>query len=886
MHGLTELKRALADRYTIEREIGAGGMATVYLARDLRHERPVALKLLNPELGAVLGVERFLAEIKVTANLQHPNLLPLFDSGEANGHLFYVMPFVEGESLRARLEREKQLPIEDAVHIAVAAAKALDYAHGHGVIHRDLKPENILLQAGQPVVADFGIALAVSKAGGNRITQTGLSLGTPQYMSPEQATGDRAIDGRSDIYSLAAVTYEMLTGEPPHIGNTSQAIIARVLTERPRPARTARPAVPEHVEAALEHALEKLPADRYATAREFAEALQGRGATRAATGAAWQAPARTAGWRARLRDPLVLGLSILALASLGFALTRLRRPAVEASLPPVRFLFGGSDSATAVEGTPWPAALSPDGGMLVYPARDPAGAISLYSRRLDQLEARPIPGTAGGRQPHFSPDGQWLAFESDGKEKKVRLDGSAPVTISEGASANGATWTMSGELVVGATNEIHGLSRVSTAGGERTSLTAPDTAQGEQDHLWPIAFPDGRTIVFTRWFGTLATARLGLTSLDDGKVIPLDLKAIRPLALLDGALVYLQMDGAVKAVQLDRSGKVRGMPVPVHDPVLVLPNNNGNSEIFISQGGALVSSLGTLRTRLTWTTRDGTSRAISNEVRGFVNPVLSPDGKRIAVLVTDRGKTDVWIQDLETGTLSRFTSAETVTSVRWTRDGKRILYTATGSSARGAVWAQPVEAVTPPEQLTQYPGLLVDADLSPNGKSLLIQVLGEGGWDVRRVGLDSGAASRPFVATVATDVSARFSPNGRWVALASSESGRSEVYVRSYPDATAKVQISAGGGTAPTWSGDGSRVYYRSGDAVLAARLETAGVPRVVSRDTVFRNALSGQSVFSGFEVTPDGRLLTAGTVSSNYQLVVVPNWITEFRARMAAAKR
>ena len=222
------LASALSGRYDIDREIGRGGMATVYLARDVRHDRRVALKLLSPELGAVLGVERFLSEIRVTANLQHPNLLPLFDSGEANGLLFYVMPYIEGESLRARLDREKQLPIDEAVHIATAIASALDYAHRHGVIHRDLKPENILLHDGQPLVADFGIALAVSNAGGARVTQTGLSLGTPLYMSPEQATGDRVIDARSDIYSLGAVTYEMIAGEPPHTGSTSQAIIARL----------------------------------------------------------------------------------------------------------------------------------------------------------------------------------------------------------------------------------------------------------------------------------------------------------------------------------------------------------------------------------------------------------------------------------------------------------------------------------------------------------------------------------------------------------------------------------------------------------------------------------------------------------------------------------
>jgi serine/threonine-protein kinase len=276
MDPLTQLRSALADHYVIEREIGSGGMATVYLAHDLRHGRHVALKVLKPDLGAVLGVERFLSEIRVTANLQHPNLLPLFDSGEADGLLYYVMPFVEGESLRARLDREKQLPIDEAIRIAIAIANALDYAHAHGVIHRDLKPENILLQAGQPVIADFGIALAVSNAGGNRITQTGLSLGTPAYMSPEQATGDRVIDARSDIYSLGAMTYEMLTGEPPHTGNTAQSVIARMLTERPRPIRTTRAAVPEYVEATVQRALEKLPADRFSSVRELADGLRGR----------------------------------------------------------------------------------------------------------------------------------------------------------------------------------------------------------------------------------------------------------------------------------------------------------------------------------------------------------------------------------------------------------------------------------------------------------------------------------------------------------------------------------------------------------------------------------------------------------------------------------
>src|SRR5438876_3142220 len=249
---LNRLQVALADRYRIEGEIGAGGMATVYLAQDLRHDRKVALKLLRPELSAVIGAERFLAEIKLTANLQHPHILPLFDSGEADSYLFYVMPFVEGESLRGRLTREKQLPVTDAIRIATEVASALDYAHRHGVVHRDIKPENILLHDGQALVADFGIALAASKAGGSRMTETGMSLGTPHYMSPEQAMGEREITARSDVYALGAVLYEMLTAEPPFTGATAQAVVARVLTEQPRRLTLQRHSIPPHVEAAVD----------------------------------------------------------------------------------------------------------------------------------------------------------------------------------------------------------------------------------------------------------------------------------------------------------------------------------------------------------------------------------------------------------------------------------------------------------------------------------------------------------------------------------------------------------------------------------------------------------------------------------------------------------
>ena len=270
---MQRLTAALADRYQIERELGSGGMATVYLAEDVKHDRKVAVKVLRPELAAVIGAERFVREIRTIAALQHPHILGLIDSGEAAGTAYYVMPYVEGESLRGRISREKQLPVDEAVRIAREVASALDYAHRRGVIHRDIKPENILLQEGQALVADFGIALVVSTAGGSRMTETGMSLGTPHYMSPEQAMGEREITPRADIYALGCVLYEMLTGDPPFTGATAQAIVARVLTETPRAISTQRHTVPASVEAVTFRALEKLPADRFASAREFADAL-------------------------------------------------------------------------------------------------------------------------------------------------------------------------------------------------------------------------------------------------------------------------------------------------------------------------------------------------------------------------------------------------------------------------------------------------------------------------------------------------------------------------------------------------------------------------------------------------------------------------------------
>ena len=338
-------------------------MATVYLAKDLKHNRNVALKVLKPELAAVVGAERFLAEIEVTANLQHPHILPLFDSGEAEGFLFYVMPYVEGETLRDRIDREKQLPVDEAVALASKVAGALQHAHEHGVIHPDIKPGNILLQDGEPVVADFGIALAVGAAGSNRLTETGLSLGTPYYMSPEQATGDQAVGASTDTYALGSVLYEMLVGDPPYPGSTAQAVLGKIIAGKPVSATDERPSIPANVDAAIRKALEKLPADRFGSAQDFVRALADPGFQYGEVVAAGAVVGRTA-W-----SPLqvaVAGVALVSTLGLGWSLLQPEPP------EPVSRHVLGTGGWAGLDGPPFGeyAALAPDGSSMILPVGD------------------------------------------------------------------------------------------------------------------------------------------------------------------------------------------------------------------------------------------------------------------------------------------------------------------------------------------------------------------------------------------------------------------------------------------------------------------------------------------------------------------------------------
>ena len=463
LEAIAQLNSALDGRYVIEREIGAGGMATVYLARDVEHNRQSRSRCSSPSSARSLGVERFLAEIQVTANLQHPNLLPLFDSGEA-GRAAVLRHAVRRRREASRAPRAREAaPVDEALRIAIAVASALDYAHRHGVIHRDLKPENILMHDGPAAASPTSASRSpCANAGGSAITQTGLSLGTPQYMSPEQATGDRAIDGRTDIYSLGAVMYEMLAGDPPHTGSTAQAIIARVLTEKPRSARASRETVP-----GLRGCGARACA-REASGRPFRDSARVRGRARrcgrGATGlhrVAWldsaQRPDSASRWR-----PRVAALAVVA--AWGWLRPRAERDASSARALRSPFPTVPAFAKSLPDEN---IAISPNGSEVVYVGGPGQG--QLFVRSINELDAHPLRGTDGAANPRFSPDGKWVAYVVGNTLKKIPLAGGVPILIADTASR--ASWGDNGEILIerSFTENISGLWRVSAGGGAPVS---------------------------------------------------------------------------------------------------------------------------------------------------------------------------------------------------------------------------------------------------------------------------------------------------------------------------------------------------------------------------------------------------------------------------------
>ena len=864
------LSAALADRYRIERELGQGGMATVYLAEDVRHRRKVALKVLHPELSAVLGPERFLKEIELTAGLQHPHILPLFDSGNNDGRLFYVMPFVEGDTLRTRLERERQLPIGEALQIAREVADALQYAHEHGIVHRDIKPENILLQGGHALVADFGIALAVQQAGGQRMTQTGLSLGTPQYMAPEQAMGDKHVDARADIYALGAVAYEMLAGEPPFTGPTAQAIVAKVITEKPSPLPRLRDSVPAHVDAAIAQALAKLPADRPSSARELASALQNPTFTWGV--AATTIPARATvsrGARTLVRTAL-LGGSGLALLGIGASVWAWQngRESEPRRLVALTLDVPSANPELARFG------VSPDGARFAF-----ATAEGLVVRDAGQREYRLFPGTQEAESPSFSPDGEWIAFQSNGHLRKIAVAGGSALALVPGDSllAGRVSWGEDGSIAFESGNRLY---LIPPDGG------TPRLLEGARFAGSPRITPDGRGVLYV---DEQRASRLMYYDLTTDSAFTVLEDAIEGQYIPTGHIVYGHPNGGLFAVRFDvRRHAVSGTPIPIVPDAqmtgLVAP-------FVVTRNGTLVYRAG----------MEPEYRLLMRDPRGAIDTLpisprvtsyarFSPDGGSLALTFGSARGTNrhTAIYDLGLGTMTRFTLEGGGHSPVWSPDGSRLAFTAEadGTDAED-IFVQPVDKSTGPVRITRMPNdqhgwswpsdsvFVFASNAIPRG----LRGAGFSGGsiaitDPRR----PGAPPRIFLESQEGVNNPIVSPDGRYVSFSSNENGTSEIYVRPFPSgAGGQWRISTKGGQHARWSSDGRTVFYLSTDLEkIHAVHVNPGPPFTVGASEVVATI---PRLGEAWDVDRSGRMVLSQAVATeNTRIIVLMNWLDEFR--------
>jgi len=887
---LGRLTAALAERYTVERELGEGGMATVYLAEDLKHRRKVAIKVLRPELAAVIGAERFLKEIETTASLQHPHILPLLDSGSApdpsGAFLYYVMPFVEGETLRDRITREKQLPVAEAVRLATEVASALDYAHRRNVIHRDIKPENILLHDGAALVADFGIALAASKAGSTRMTETGMSLGTPHYMSPEQAMGEREITARSDVYALGCVTYEMLTGEPPFTGATAQAVVARVLTEAPRALTAQRRTTPPHVEAAVLTALEKLPADRFESAKEFADALDGKIAMR--YDASTAAPRPSAVERPNRLAAAAAAVAVIATALAAWGWLR-PAPAGVTSRQKVELWHStlGRFLAPGIERYSKQAAIAPDGSSIVY--SDSVGdQIQLLRKLRDESDATPIAGTEGGMSPFFSPDGRWIGYlTTNSRLRKVPVEGGGSVTLATSSNYGylAGAWLDDGTIVFVGTQQD--LRRVSADGGEDRAVSR-DSSRNRLNIATLEPLPGSRGVLYTGCPGNCAI---------ESAVYAYDLTADSSRLLVanaagawyspTGHLLYTDRAGGLYAAGFDlkRLALTTGV-IPVLEGVVPA------SFALSPSGSALYTLKGSdgAPGELVWVSRDGRSEPVDSTWRAdFEYPALSPDGKALAVSVRE-GTTQLWIRRSD-GTRQKLTQTGTVNwRPAWTPDGKAIAFLSNMQGRGGQddydIYRMPIDGSAPPELLLHHIYGLWEAELSRDGQWLVMRSDEAGAVGaIRARRLSGDTALIPLVVDETGSSQASLSPDGRWLAYVSQQSARRDVYVLPFPSAASHHIVSRDGGTEPRWSHSGRELFYKSGSQLMVVDVTpgptfVAGTPRPLFSISDYRAARNRQQ----YDVAPDDKrflMIRDPTEGGGGSVVYVENWFAELKGKV-----
>jgi len=865
-------------------------MGEVYKAKDTRLERTVAVKVLPSHLSASADSrQRFEREAKTISQLSHPHICALHDVGSQDGVEYLVMELLEGETLSDRLAKGP-LPLEQTLRFGQEIADALDKAHRQGIVHRDLKPGNVMLTKSGVKLLDFGLAKAMAAPGPqssltslptqHNLTQEGTILGTFQYMAPEQLEGKDA-DARTDIFAFGAVLYEMATGRKAFSGASQASLISSIMTADPPSISAAQPMSPPALDRVVKTCLAKDPEDRWQSAGDVAKELKwiAEGSSAGVAAPAWVASRR------RGRETLAWLLAVaFALAAAALVPASLRRPA---ALPVIRASVLPPDGSDLISThlNAGPVEISPDGARLVFTARKGEGANQLWVRDLAEPSARPLAGTEGAERPFWSPDGRFVGFFADRALKKIAADGGPVFRLADASEDRGGTWNRDG-VILYTPDATGAIFRIPATGGTPVVATAFDEKGHEETHRYPRFLPDGRHFLYLlrrsgAGSGENPEIRVGALDSKESKVV---VSVASNAVYASGHLLYVR-EGALVAQRFDLGRlETQGEPAVVA-PDILMDVRFSRGVFSASDNGILAYQTGKSSTTsvLRWIDRDGNVLSIVGEPAEYFSggsPAISPDGSRVAASIVDlrTGVSDVWMIDLASGTRSRFTAgAGDKWWPVWSPDGRRVAYSkAQQRNAGYDIVLRDVEGAAERIVSTDSRFLEVPTSFSPDGRFLLMAKRGEQQRDdVLSLQLEGEPTLRPVAATAAFEALAQVSPNGRYVAYMSDESGRFEIFVTTFPDPGGRWQVSQSGGVEPRWSQDGTALFFFAPDnRLMAAEVRTAtGSFEVGAIRPLFQSRLMGMGF--RYDVSKDGKrfLVNGGIPQQLSPITVVTNW-------------
>src|SRR5438105_3489485 len=863
--------------YEITASIGRGGMGEVYCARDTRLDRTVAIKVVGrapATLDAAASLER---EGRAVAALNHPHVCALYDVGQEADMAFLVMEYVHGETLAARLARGP-LPVRDVIRYAIQIAEALDHAHRHGVVHRDLKPANVMLTDRGAKVLDFGLAtlraspmeipLDRTPIASQHLASETTLLGTIQYMAPERLEGAEA-DTSSDLFAFGAVMYEMATGRRPFESSSPAGVIAAILQSDPPAPSALRPELPKSIDWIVQKCLAKHPEARWRAAGDVVEVLRWIAhAPEEETAAA--RPRRTHLLAAAVASLLLVAAAVAALAPRLAATAAPQRSLAFSIFPPE----GGGFTPTP-SSVPSPQfALSPDGRRLAFVASVGRDAPQLWIRDLDALTAEPLGGTQGADYPFWSPDSDAIGFFANGALKRVDLGGGPPRVLAAAVHGRGGAWSRSG-LILFAPHTQSGLYRVPASGGEAKPLTRPDAALHQASHRWPQFLPDDRHFIYFVQNTSPETHSIYLGDLDGSPPKKLVSSGLNAVYVPPDQLLFVT-DGTLMAAQFNwRQGRLISEAVPLASAVA--GSSNFSAAVSASQTGLLAYASTAATSELVWIDRTGRRGDALGPPAEYADFRLSPDGRQLALSEVDvqGSHPDIRVLDLTRGAKLRLTSDEATDAAPvWSPDGKRLVFR---SNPRGLhdLYQAPANGSGSPSLLLRTEYAKYPTDWLPDGRGIVYHTFNrETGADIWMIAPD-GTERHALVQSPYDDMQGQVSPDGRWLAYTSLESGQAEVYIRSLVDADTRWQISAGG-SDPRWRGDGLELFYTSSDGWLTAVAFGAGAPGAPKRLFVVHVAPSVQPYMSNYNVTADGqRFLLKVPVRdvSSTPIHVLTNW-------------